>query len=229
MPLVESEEVELKHEALTIVEQAKLCQIVDQPSYDSAAKLLLDAIIPFRKRWENYWKPLKEAAWSAHKGIMDKFNEGDKPAEAAERTVKAEIRRWDDQQARIQQELQRKAQEEAEAREREERLKAAVLAEQSGATAEEVDAIVESPVAVVAAPVERTYERSAGISGRDNWKCRVTDVKALCKAIAAGKVPVNYIIPNESVLNARAKADRETLNIPGCVPYNERIIAGRSR
>lgn len=228
MQVIEQEQ-ELKQEALTVAQQAALVRIVDQPSYDVAAKLLLEQIIPFRTKWKNYWETLRIPAYAAYKGIMDKFNEGDKPAEAAERTVKAEIRRWDDQQARIQQELQRKAQEEAEAREREERLKAAVLAEQSGATAAEVDAIVESPIAVVAAPVEPTYDRSAGISGRDNWKCRVTDIKALCKAIAAGKVPVNYIIPNESVLNARAKADRETLNIPGCVPYNERIIAGRSR
>lgn len=228
MPVIEQEQ-ELKQEALTVTQEAALVKIVDQESYNSATYLLLERIIPFRKKWFSYWETLRVPAYAAYKGIMDKFNEGDKPAESAERMVKAEIRRWDDQQARIQQELQRKAQEEAEAQEREERLKAAVLAEQSGATAEEVDAIVESPVAVVAAPVEPTYQKALGVSGRDNWKCRVTSIKDLCKAVAAGKVPVTYVLPNESVLNARAKADRETLNIPGCVAYNERIISGRGR
>lgn len=228
MPVVEQEQ-ELKQEALTITQQASMVRIFDQPSYDSAAALLTEHIIPFRKKWEDYWAPLKKAAWNAHKGIMDKFNEADRPAEQAEHLVKAAIRKWDDDQAKIQQALQRKAQEEAEAKEREERLAAAVMAEESGAEKEEVESILSSPTTAVAAPVEPTYQKAIGVSGRDNWKAKVVDLKALVKAVAAGKVPITYIEANESLLNARAKADRETLAIPGVVAWNDKIISGRGR
>src|SRR5208337_4151275 len=131
------QEENLKQEALTVTQKAALVKITDQPSYDSATALLLEQIIPFRKRWAEYWEPLKKSAWDAHKAIMAKFNDGDAPAEKAERQVKGAIRVWDDEQERIRQELQRKAQEEAERKEQEERLAAAVIAEESGATEEQ--------------------------------------------------------------------------------------------
>lgn len=221
-------ENELRQE-LTVVQQAQLVKITDQHSYDGAARFLTEQIIPFRKRWAAYWEPLKKSASDAHKAICAKFNEGDEPAEKAERTVKAEIRRWDDEQERIRQQEQRKAQEEAERLERERLLAEAVIAEESGAAPEQVEAILTAPITAVAEPVQPTYERASGVSKRDNWKCRVTNMKDLCKAVAQGKVPANYVLPNESVLNARAKADRETLAIPGCQAWNDSIISGRSR
>ena len=225
----EATEQELKQEALTVVQQAALVKITDQASYDNATSLLLEHIIPFRKRWSEYWEPLKKTAWDAHKAIMAKFNDGDTPAEKAERIVKSEIRRWDDEQERIRQELQRKAQEEAERLEQEERLAAAVVAEESGATEEQVEQIVSTPAVAVAAPVAPTYQQAQGVSKRENWKCRVLDMKKLCAAIGKGQVPVMYVEPNDTALNARAKADKQTLNIPGCQAYNEPIISGRTR
>jgi ATPase subunit of ABC transporter with duplicated ATPase domains len=204
---------------LTVVQQAAVVKISDQVSYEAATKLLLERILPFRKRWEAYFEELRKPAFDAYQAVLKKFKEGDEPAEKAERYLKTEISRWDSEQERIRQELQRKAQAEAERQERERLVAEAVFAEEAGATDAEV----------VAEPVAPTYERVSAISKRENWKCRVTDIKALCKAIGAGKVPVNYVIPNETVLNARAKADKETLNIPGCVPYNEPVIAGRTR
>jgi len=214
---------------LTVVQQAAVVKITDQESYEAATKLLLERILPFRKRWKAYFEELRKPAWDAYQAVLKKFKEGDEPAEKAERFVKAEIARWDAEQERIRQELQRKAQEEAERQERERLMAEAVFAEEAGATDEEIEAIASTPVVAVAEPIAPTYERVSAISRRDNWKCRVTDIKALCKAIGAGKVPATYVVPNETVLNARAKADKETLNIPGCVAYNEPVIAGRAR
>ena len=222
-------EQEIKQEALTIVEQSKLIKITDQPSYDNACSLLLDQIKPFRKRWAEYWDEVKKPAYAAYKAILDKFNEGDKPLENAERQVKAEIVKWDAEQERIRQELQRKAEEEARKAEEEERLRVATLAEESGATDEEVNAIVNAPITAVAPPVEPTYFKVSGVSTRENWKARVVDIKKLCAAVAKGQVPPTYVLANDSVLNARAKADKGTLNIPGVVAYNDPIVSGRSR
>ena len=228
--MAEQIEQELKQEALTVVQQAAMVRIVDQNSYNLAAALLTEQIIPFRKRWKEYWETLRKPAYAAYQAILDKFNEGDRPAENAEKQVKLAILGWDLEQDRIRQELQRKAQEEAERKEQEERLAAAVIAEESGATEEQVEEIVSAPVVVVAASVEPTYQRAAGISkARDNWKAKVTDMKKLCAAVAKGLVPADYVLPNESALNDRAMADKNTLNIPGVVPYNDPIISGRAK
>lgn len=229
MPEVVAQEQELKQEALTVVQRSKIVKIQDQPSYDAATSLLLNEIIPFRKRWKEYWEALRVPAYAAYQGILNKFNEGDKPAEAAERAVKTEIRRWDDEQERIRQELQRKAQEEADKQAEEERLQAAIVAEEAGASEKEVEAIVEAPVVSFAAPVEPTYAKASGISRRANWKAKVTDLHALVKAAAKNKDLLAYLEPNQTALNNRAKADEKTLNIPGVVPYNDSVISGRAR
>ena len=228
MEVIEQER-ELKEQALTVMQRAQLVKITDQPTYDAATSLLLNDIIPFRKKWEAYWNPLRDAAYRSYKGILDKFKDGDAPAEAAERQVKAEIRRWDDEQQRKQEEAQRKAQAEAERQAEEERLRAAIVAEEAGASEEEVQGIVMAPVAVVAAPVAPTYAKASGVSKRDNWKAKVTDFPALVKAAAKDKSLLAYLEPNDQALNNRAKADKQTLNIPGVVVYNDSIISGRAR
>lgn len=222
-------ETEIKAEALTVVEHAKIVKIVDQETYDGACVLLLHRIKPFRKRWLSYWAEVKEPAWAAYQAIQKKFSEGDKPLEEAERQVKGEIARWDTEQEKIRQQRQREEEERVRREEEEERLRIATMAEESGATEEEVNAIVDTPVTAVAPVVERTYQKASGIATRENWKARCIDIKKLCAAVAKGTVPPTYVLPNDSVLNARAKADRGTLNIPGVVPYNDPIVSGRSR
>ncbi len=222
-------EQEIKQEALTVVEQAKIVKITDQESYDYATTLLLEQIKPFRKRWLEYWAAVKNPAWAAYQAIQKKFTEGDKPLEEAERQVKLEIARWDAAQEAIRQQQQREAEEAARRAEEESRLQMAAMAEESGATEEEVAAIVDTPVTAVAPVVAPTYQKASGISTRENWKARVTDIKKLCAAVAKGTVPPTYVLPNESVLNARAKADRGTMNVPGVVPVNDPIVSGRSR
>lgn len=223
------QEQELQQEALTIVQRAALVKIKDQESYDFACGLLQKDIIPFRKKWAEYWAPIKNAAWGSYKQIMAKIQQYDEPAEKAERIVKDEIRRWDDEQDRIRADQQRKAQEEAEKAAEEERLHAAIVAEESGATQAEVSAIFETPMAVVAPPVVPTYTKSAGISKRSNWKAKVTDLHALVKAAAKDKSLMAYLEPNQTALNNRAKADQKTMNIPGVIPYDDAVVAARGK
>ena len=228
MPVIEQEQ-ELKQQALTLAQHAQSIQIVDQQTYNQASALLLEKIIPIRKRWAEYWSPLKKTAYDSWQAINAKFNEGDKPLEQAEHAVKSSIRMWDDKQVALERERQRKAQEEAEAKEREERLQAAVVAEQAGASEEEVESIFDAPVAVVAAPVAPVYQRASGVSVRENWKAHVTDIKKLCLAVAKGQVSPEYVTPNMTALNARARADKQTMQIPGCIAKNESIVAGRTK
>jgi hypothetical protein len=221
-------EIALREQLNVVLAGKNIIRITNQETYDDAARFLLYQVQPFRKRWADYWKPLKQAAHEAHAAVVAKFNEGDEPAKRAEEAIKAEIRKWDDAQERLRQELQAKAQREAVAREAAERAAQAAFAEEEGAM-EEAQAVVNAPSVAVAEPVPDTYQRVSGISKRDNWQAEVRNLKALCAAIAKGTVPVNYVLPNQQVLNARAKADRETMNVPGVVPVNNAIISGRSR
>ena len=219
----------IKQEALTVIEQAKIVKVIDQPSYDSACSLLLDQIKPFRKRWAEYWSEPKKLAYSAYKAIQDKFNEGDEPLEKAERQVKAALATWTEEQELHRQQLQREAEAAVQKQEAEARANAAAVAEDLGASEEEVEAIANTPVPVVAAPIQPTYQKANGVSTRENFKARVTDLKKLALAVAKGQVPISYIEPNMQALNARAKADKLTMNVPGVVAYNDPIIAGRSK
>jgi hypothetical protein len=223
----------LKQEALTVIERAKIVKISDQSTYTDASILLLDVIMPLRRKWKNFWYGSDDGpvplAYKAYKSVLGKFNEADKPLEDAERTVKSAIAVWDAEQEHKRQELQRTAELAARKAEEEARKNAAAVAEDSGASEEEVAAIVEAPILAVAQPVAPTYQRTSGISRRSNWKAKVTDLHALVKAAAKDKSLLAYLEPNETALNNRAKADRQTLNIPGVVAYDDGVVSARSR
>jgi hypothetical protein len=211
-----------------------IVKIVDQGTYDRTARLLLTVIQPFRKRWAEYWKDPIKTAHAAHKAVLAKFNEGDERAESLEKACKAEIRRWDDEQERIRQELQAKAQREAQLREAADRAAQAAFAEEEGAM-EEAQAVVNAPSVAVAEPVPDTYQKITGISKRANWKCRVLSVSKLCKAIGDGKLKfakedeLKIAAFFETLLAKRASAEKTTLNIPGVQAYDDPIISGRNR
>ena len=222
-------EEQMTQTALTVVGKAELVKITDQQSYDSAAELLTTVIKPTRKAWKEYWEEIKKPMREAMNKVQSKFNDGDAKLERAETLVKGELLTWSQKQERIQQELQRKAEQEAREKAEAERAALAVELEGSGMTDEDIEAAVASVPEVVAAPVQETYQKASGISMRDNWSCEVNDLKALCKAIGAGKVPANYVLPNETALNARARADKTTMMLPGCKAVNKPVVAGRGR
>lgn len=214
---------------MTVVQKAQVIVVMDQISYDSAASLLLEVIKPMRKKLADYWTPLKETAYRSYKQILDKYGEMDKPMELAEMQVKAALSKFTQQQEIIRQAEQRKAQLEAERIEREEKEKHALEAIDAGLPEDQVEAMLAAAPVAVAPVIGKTYEAAAGISTRENWKARIVDVKELCKAVGKGLVPVTYVIPNEAALNARARADKSTLAIPGVQAYNEPIISGRTK
>lgn len=220
---------ELETKALTIAEHAKVVRITDESSYVAACALLLDNIKPTRVKWKAYWEPLRESAYKSYKGIMDRMNEGEKPLELAENQVKQEIARWTQEQERIRQAEQRKAQEEAERLEREQREAEALQAIDAGMDEDQVDAMLSAPAVAVAPVLAPTYQKAAGVSMRDNWRARVIDLRKLCAAVAKGLVAETYVLPNESALNKRAQAEKFTMNIPGVMAHNEPVVSGRTK
>jgi hypothetical protein len=231
---VQDKEQELRSEALTLYDRASTIVVTNQSQYDDAAEILR-TVKAMRKRWLDYWNPLRDGAYKSYKAILAKISEGDDPLEKAEVSLKRAILKFDDEQRRIQEELQREAQRKAEEEEEARRAQAAFEAEEAGASAEEVESIVAAPNLAVAPPVQPTYQKAAGISRRDNWCIQVTDLKALLKHIGTGKLKLSAEDSRElaeflqSLLKPRAVSDKETLNIPGCKAVNVPVLAGRSR
>jgi hypothetical protein len=85
----------------------------------------------------------------------------------------------------------------------------------------EADALAEmdptvTRTTVVVAPVEVASAKVEGIAMIDYYSAEVHDTVALCRAIADGKIPADYVVPNFPKLNDRAKAMRGEFNVPGC-------------
>ena len=219
---------EFQERSSAIACRVRELEVTNQETYDVAVSLLIDQIKPFRKLCKEYFDSMKEPAYKAYRAVLDRYNEADAPLEQAEAQIKFALAVWSTEQERKRQELQRQAELEARRVEEESRANAAAVAEETGATEEEVAEIVNAPSEAVAAPAT-VYVKAAGISTRENYKARVTDLKKLALAVAKGQVPVSYIEANMTALNARAKADKLTMNVPGVVAYNDPIVAGRTR
>lgn len=198
-----------------LLDQAQSVAISDQASYDKACSLL-QTIKSLRKSVFDKLDPLRKAAYDTYQRSLGLLKEADQPLETAEAAIKRVIASWDQEQQRIERERLRLAEEEARRQAEEERLANAVAVEETGASEEEVEAVLEIPVAPLRVTQQPAYQRAAGTSVSYRWSGEVTDIKALCRAIADGKVPTNFVTANVAAINKMACAQREMFNLPGC-------------
>ena len=77
--------------------------------------------------------------------------------------------------------------------------------------------------AAVSAPVievAREVPKVAGQSVRKTWKARVTDIQ---------QVPREWMVVNESALNAFAKSTKGAVKVPGVEFFEESTLASSSK
>jgi len=98
-------------------------------------------------------------------------------------------------------------------------------AEESNEQIKEVAAaIAQDPVYVAPIVVPKTTPRMAGGPVyREVWAAEVTDIKALCMAVATGKASTECVIGNMVSLNRQAVALKGTMNVPGVKAYSKRV------
>jgi hypothetical protein len=219
---------ELESAALAWSDRARAITIRDQQSYDHAAALAIE-IVTLERRIQEHHKPIKEAAFAAHRAAVAAERKLLEPLQAAKEIIKSAIRDWDAEQERVRREEQRKAEEEARRRDEEERLQLAVEAETNGATAETVEEILTTPALTVPRPVVPvTFQRAEGVSTQQRWRAEVVDLRQLCRAVAEGRASVNLVCANLTALNAMARAMKGTMNVPGVKAIAESTVAIRS-
>jgi len=96
--------------------------------------------------------------------------------------------------------------------------------ETSEAIKEQAAAIVQEPIYVAPVVVPKAVPKMAGGPiYREVWAAEVIDIKALCLAVATGKISPENVLPNMVVLNRQAVALKNTLNIPGVKAYSKRV------
>jgi len=126
-------------------------------------------------------------------------------------------------------EREKRQAEEREAREREERLRKAAETTREATSnpqdeiAEELDRQADVAGAdAVAAPAQRAAPirgNRATVSTTKTWKGEVVDVKALCGAIAAGRLPAGLVTVSQSDLDGLARALEKETTVDGVRYY----------
>lgn len=96
--------------------------------------------------------------------------------------------------------------------------------ETSEAIKEQSAAIAQEPIYVAPIVVPKTTPKMAGGPVyREVWAAEVTDIKALCLAVATGKASPECVTGNMVTLNRMAVALKGTMNIPGVKAYSKRV------
>ena len=224
------EEAELKQRALSLPEQAKRdANITDARSYGVAANTLLD-IATMRKRIIEHHRIPKLKAHEAHQAICDAEAELLTPIAEAERILKSGIGAYDMGQRRIREAEERKSREEAERASLEMQEQVIEEMESSGASAEEIQAVIETPM-VVARPVVRETPKVSGVSTMITWRTRLVNRKAFLQALAAGHPQTSdaMVEVKMGALDSMARSLKGSLSIPGVEVYTESNVRAGGR
>jgi hypothetical protein len=203
-------------------DEAKTLVITDQQSLELAA-LYIKELKGVIREIEAKRTDMKAPVLEAGRRIDANAAEAKAPLLRALAILEPRYTAYLDEQERIRREEQRRLEEEARKRAEEEQLAAAIAAEAAGATAEEVEAIVnETPPAPIPIAAPRV-QRVAGISTPETWSAEVTDSAAFMRwAVASGQFALLEI--RMPALNAMARAQRNTMQIPGVRAVSSRGV-----
>jgi hypothetical protein len=173
-----------------------------------------------------HFDPAINQAHGLHKRLLGDKDKIAGPIKAAIRTGKdkvldydAEVKRkaWMIEQARLEEIAKREA-------EAQEALRKAAKAKTPEKAAEILRKADERTLGAIPLP-EAAPEPSKTPGTQTRWSAEVLDVKALCAAVAAGIVPVDYVEPCAKMLNAVAvKRKTRDLGIPGVIGVSKTIL-----
>lgn len=197
----------IENESRTVAEQVKSLSVVDQKTYENGASLKI-ALLGLKKKIEIYWNPKVSKCKEAYDTIRASRDEMLKPTTALDSEVKVKLKTYEREMEKKAEEARRKAEEEKQKKIEEENKKRQQEAEVFGEDkAEEVnpDEIeIEQPLP--------TINRVKGLGIRKVWKWKVVDIN---------KVPREYFILDEMLINKEARGLKDKLNIPGIEAYED--------
>lgn len=215
-------EQEFESKTLTLYEQAYLVRVVDQGTYETAGDMA-STLKGLEKQITEYFKPLKESAYLAHKTITQREAKELSPVKEALDLLRGSMNAYLREQERLRLEAQRQAEEEARRQAAEERKGLLAEAEQaldSGDTvaAEELldmEADVYTAPVIVAPVVPQTVKvGDTTLSQARDLQVEVVDPRVFLKALVERNVPPTMIEVKIAPLKAWVKANAHE-NFPG--------------
>lgn len=172
---------EIESQALALPDQAKLITVTDNESMEKANAFKLD-IKEMIKNIDEWFKPLADKAFQAHRAITGKWNETKKPLQDADAHVTqqvklylAEIRRKEEEEAARLREIARKEEEER-------RLREAEALEREGRQ-EEAEEILSEPIIPVAVAPKIETPKVDGRLYRTQLKVHVKDRMTFLRSV----------------------------------------------
>jgi len=212
--LIPPDTKDVQVEQSSIVAKAKALVVTSAPEHE-VALLELKAIATAEKRVKELFDKPKKDANQAHKSLCDAEKSLLDPLVEARRIVTSKATIYE-------QEMQRRAEEEARQREDEARkaeeqrqLEDAILAESSGDQAA-ADAIMAEPVVIPTVEPAPRIATVSGITSRTTYGAKVVDLMALIKYVAKNPHEAALLEVNTTALNGRAKSMKEGFKLPGC-------------
>jgi hypothetical protein len=176
----------------------------------------------------------KRKAEAARKALVDEQERMEAPLVHAEGLVKRALLAWEQEQERVRLAEQARLQSEAQRLAEEQTLAAAaeleLHANRTGDVEmlEEAEAILAQPIDAPPVVVKASQPKVQGITYRDNWTVHPdVNVRVLAAAVAKGDAPVTFLVPNMTALRQWAKATQGSQSMPGVQVINDRQIAAR--
>lgn len=210
-----------------LVQSANSIKVIDPTTQAQASEHLL-AIAAMRKQVSNTFKPMKDAAFRAHRVICEQEAKIDGPLADAERVVKGQIGNFVAEQQRIAREAEKKAREaelerarlEAQAESERLALEDALVLEAEG-NMQAAEAVMANPAPapiryVAPAPVAPQVAQVSGVSMREDWDFRIVNENL---------IPREYLTVNESAIRAMGKITKGKAKIAGVEFYGKQVVS----
>jgi hypothetical protein len=228
----ENQKVEqVAQKANLLVQNAVTLKVTNPPTQQLASQILL-AIAALRREVADTFRPMKEAAFRAHRTVCEQEKKHDQPLADAERIVKTQIGNFVAEQQRLAREAEdaaRKAEKEraeAEALElsQQRAIEDAVALEAIGDTVG-AQAVLDNPAPmpvryVAPAPIAPQVAQVSGVSLREDWDFRIINEMA---------IPREYLLVNESAIRALGKTTKGKARIAGVEFYSKQVVAASRR
>lgn len=212
---------EIESKALAIPEQAKLITVTDNESMERANTFKLD-IKAMMKEVDDFFKPMADKAFAAHRAITRKWNETKAPLKAADDHVTNQVKFYLAEVRRKQEAEEARLREIARKEEEERRLAEAEALEKEGRP-EEAEEVLSEPITYVAPVVRIETPKVDNRMYRTQLKVRVknrivflTSVRPEVLIDCLNEAAWSTI---ESGLSRKAKALGRAFNMPGCEVY----------
>lgn len=172
------------------------------------------SLTALEKKIKAYWEDDVSSALKLHRSLVAKRDAMLVPVGERKNALRLDMKSFEDEQERLRQIEQAKAEAEARKAAEEAALAQAVAFEANGHKAA-AEAVMATPVVTPAVYVPKTTPAGFGAATRRTWSAEVTDLMALVKAVAAGAVPIQALEANTVFLNGQARMLKSALAYPG--------------